>query len=120
MLAEGEKVIKIEWFCLCEAFVTMLTVISTLGTSSCMGSTDVSPSPSDTRLFGSGETSHPPISGTTAVFSLLMKQVGFTDPSLQAKTEILICKAFQETKDDLQCQGGYLSCRLGNALIRSG
>lgn len=58
MLAEGEKVIKIEWFCLCEAFVTMLTVISTLGTSSCMGSTDVSPSPSDTRLFGSGETSH--------------------------------------------------------------
>ena len=60
------------------------------------------------------------ISGATGVVSLLLKQVDFCKPSLQSETERnLYLQGILGDKADLQCQGGYLSCRPGDALIRS-
>lgn len=70
---------------------------------------------------GSWETSPSRISGATGVVSLLLKQVAFCKPNLQSETERnLYLQGILGDKGDLQCQGRYLSCRLGDALIRSG
>lgn len=57
---------------------------------------------------------------TTAVVGLLLKRVDFCKPRLHAATgRNLYLQGVLGDKDDLQCRREYLSCRLGDALIRS-